>query len=361
MKLKTFARLAPHYFAQKKCAYLRSPPGYGKTSTILDLVPRLSQITGKRLGISIVSGPNLQPGDTVGFGIPKHNEGYSEMVFTLPFFMRSEEGKLLSEYDGGVLFIDEADKMDVDIKKVVGEGALSGRFGPHRLPPGWVVWMAGNRAEDRSGSTKELDHLISRRFEIDIEPDIEGWEEWAHKSSIHPSIIAFAVSNPQIVFSGKVPEKQGPSCNPRSLVSTGELLASMADTSTGNIPTDTDAIEIASGGIGQAAAGQLFATLRLESELPAIQTIINNPGAARLPTKPDAQMLVCYKLASLSSAENLDPVITYIERLPADFAATYAKAVITRAPTLISHKAMLDWVKRNNTLMTTLSMLKTVA
>lgn len=361
MKLKTFSRLAHAYYSQGKCAYLRSPPGYGKTSTIVGLVPRLSQITGKNLGIAIVSGPNLQPGDTVGFGIPKHSEHHSEMVFTLPFFMRSDEGKFLWEYDGGILFIDEADKMDVDIKKVVGEGALSGRFGPHRLPPGWVVWMAGNRAEDRSGSTKELDHLISRRFEIDIEPDIEGWEEWAHRNGVHSSIIAFAVSNPQIVFSGKVPEKQGPSCNPRSLVSTGELLMALADTSTGNIPTDTDAIEVAAGGIGTAAAGQLFATLRLENELPNIQTIINNPGAAKLPQKPDAQMLVCYKLASLSDTNNLDPVITYIERLPADFAATYAKAVITRVPTLISHKAMLDWVKRNNTLMTTLSMLKTAA
>lgn len=359
MKLKTFARLAPHYYTEGKCAYLRSPPGYGKTTTIVDIIPKLSQITGKNLGISIVSGPNLQPGDTVGFGIPKHHEHYSEMVFTLPFFMRSEEGKLLTEYDGGILFIDEADKMDVDIKKVVGEGALSGRFGPHRLPKGWVVWMAGNRAEDRSGSTKELDHLISRRFEIDIEPDVEGWEEWAHRNNIHPSGIAFAVSNPQVVFSGKVPEKQGPSCNPRSLVSTLQLLASMADTSTGNLPTDTDAVEIASGGIGHAAAGQLFATLRLESELPDIKTIINNPGAARVPTKPDAQMLVAYKLASLSAADNLEPVITYIERLPADFAATYAKAVVTRVPQLVAHKAMLDWTKRNNTLMTTLSMLKT--
>jgi len=358
MKLKTLSRLAISLYASGKCVYLRSGPGRGKTTTIVDAIPRIGAAMGKNLGISVVSGPNLQPGDTVGFGIPKHGEKHSEMVFTLPFFWRTDEGKLLEEYDGGVIFIDEADKMDVDLKKVMGEMALSGRCGPHKLPEGWVVWMAGNRSEDRSGSTKELDHLINRRYEINVDDDIEGWEEWAHKNRVHPSIIAFAVSNPQIVFPDKLPEKQGPFCTPRSIVSVGEVLVTLAGNPDGNLPTDTDAVELAAAGIGHAAAGQLFATLRLESELPNIETIINNPGTAKLPTKPDAQMLVCYKLASLTKAENITPVITYIERLPADFAATYAKAVVTREPRLVAHKAMLDWTKRNNTLMTTLSMLK---
>lgn len=360
MKLKTFARLSVAFYRAGKCVYLKSSPGTGKTTTIFGSIPRIAAATGKNLGISYVSGPNLQPGDTVGFGIPKHGEKHSEMVFTLPFFWRTTEGKLLEEYDGGVIFVDEADKMDTDIKKVMGEMALSGRCGPHTLPPGWVVWMAGNRSQDRSGSTKELDHLINRRFEIDIDADIEGWEEWAHKNGVHPSIITFAVSNPQIVFPDKLPDKQGPFCTPRSLVSTGELLATMADEG-GMLPTDTDAVEVAAAGIGHAAAGQLFATLRLEAELPAIDSIIASPTTAKLPTKPDAQMLVCYKLASLTSQGNITPVITYIERLPADFAATYAKAVVTRVPQLVAHKAMLDWTKRNNTLMTTLAMLKQVA
>lgn len=360
MKLKTFARLAVSMYVDGISVYLRSAPGRGKSTVMESLPPIIGAALGKRLGLVVVSGPNLQPGDTVGFGIPKHSEKHSEMVFTRPFFMRTEEGKDLEEYDGGIIFIDEADKADVDIKKVLGEMALSGRCGPHRLPPGWVVWMAGNRAEDRSGSTKELDHLINRRLEINVDDDIEGWEEWAHKNNVHPSVIAFAVSNPQIVFPDKLPEKQGPFCTPRSLCNVGKLLVTLSGNKdgAGNLPTDTDAIELAAAGIGHAAAGQLFATLRLEAELPDINTIIANPATAKLPNKPDAQMLVCYKLASMTKAETIAQIVAYIERLPADFAATYAKAVVTRVPQLIASKAMLDWVKRNNTLMTTLSMLK---
>jgi hypothetical protein len=358
MNLTTFARLASSFYQSGKCVYLRSGPGRGKTTTIESVVPRIAAQTGKNLGIVVVSAPNLQPGDTVGFGIPRHNgDGTADMVFTRPFFFTTEEGKLLEEYDGGVLFLDEMDKADVDVKKVVGEMALSGRCGPHKLPEGWVVWMAGNRQGDRSGSTKELDHLINRRFEIDITDDIQGWEQWAIKNNVHHSIIAFAVSNPQIVFPDGAPEKQGPFCTPRSLVAVGEVLYTLGG-NTGNLPVDTDAVEVAAAGIGQAAAAQLFATIRLEQELPAIQTILNNPGAAKIPGAPDAQMLVCYKLASLTDKSNLSAFITYIERLPADFSVTYAKSLCTRNPMVIAEPAMLDWTKRNSAILGMMSLIK---
>lgn len=356
MNLTTFSRLASKFYISGAAIYLRSAPGRGKTSTIIDAVPRIGRALDKNLGLVTINGPLLTPADTVGYLVPTTIDGRVESSYTSPFWWRTVEGKRLEEYDGGVIFIDEMDKADTDVKKVIGEMALSGRCGPHKLPDGWVVWMAGNRQGDRSGSTKELDHLINRRFEIDVTDDIAGWEVWALKNNVHPSVVVFALANAQVVFPDKTPEKQGPFCTPRSLVATSRLLVTLGDN--GDIPTDTDAIEVAAAGIGHAAAAQLFATLRLESELPSIESILGNPGKAKLPSKPDAQMLCCYKLASLSDAQNLDPIITYVERLPADFAVTYAKAVITRLPMLLAAPPMLAWCKRNSSLMAVISLLK---
>ena len=43
--------------------------------------------------------------------------------------------------------------------------------------------FAGNRMSDRSGSTRELDHLINRRIRIEVTDDVEvmggvggGWQ-----------------------------------------------------------------------------------------------------------------------------------------------------------------------------------------
>lgn len=356
--LNTINRRAVSMYQSGKCFYFRSAPGRGKSTTIEAIPAMLSDKLGGNYGLAVVNAPNLTPGDTIGFGVPKHEGGISEMVFTLPFFFRTSEGKLLSEYDGGIVFVDEIDKADPDIKKCIGEMALSGRCGSHVLPPGWVVWMAGNRSTDRSGSTKELDHLINRRFELDITDDIAGWETWAFKNHVHPAIITFAMQNPQIVFPEGVPEKQGPFCTPRSLVATGEVLMALRDDPEDDLPTSTDAVEFAAAGIGNAAAAQLFATLRLAAELPAMADILKNPDKVKVPNKPDAQMLVCYNLAARTDASNLGPIIKYVERMPADFAVTFAKAVGNRLPMLVVRPEMLDWAKRNNSLMTTLALLK---
>lgn len=359
MKLKTFANNATAYYLSGKCVMLKSGPGRGKTTVISAMPAKIGAEIGKHLGFSLISAPLLTPADTVGYLVPKDMpDGRTESRYTEPFWWRTDEGKRLEEYDGGIIFIDEADKADLDVKKVLGEMALSGRCGPHMLPPGWVVWMAGNRAGDRSGSTKELDHLINRRFELEVTDDLPGWVEWAIKAGVHYSLIGFAESNPQIVFPESVPERQGPFCTPRSLVATGELLLTLAGKDAKLPPTDENAVEAAAGGIGQAAAAQLMATLKLDSELPKIETIIANPGAAKIPSQPDAQMLVCYKLAMLCDDKTVDAFVTYVDRLPADFVITFAKSLATRRPMLMASKAIMDWQKRNSSVMNIIAMLK---
>jgi hypothetical protein len=355
MNLDTFLELSVAYYKSRKSFYLKSAPGRGKTTTILASVGRIARALDKNIGVSVISGPLLTPADAVGYLVPKHlDSGRTVSVYTEPFWWVTEEGKRLDEYDGGIIFVDEADKMEVDVKKIMGEMALSGRCGPHRLPAGWIVWMAGNRSQDRSGSTKELDFLINRRFEIDVTDDLAGWERYCLRMGVNPTIVAFGMQNPNIVFSESLPDRQGPWCTPRSLVAAGEALEAMADG--GPIPTHDHAVETAA--IGQAAAAQLFATIKLEAELPSMQSIIATPTTAKMPSGPDAQMLVAYKLAALAEDTTLAPIIKYIERMPADFSITFAKALCTRNPMFAAKPAMIDWSKRNSTLMATMAALK---
>jgi len=357
MNLTTLARELPAFYQSGKCLYLRSGPGRGKTTTIIDSIPNIATAVGKNLGIVVISGPLLTPSDAVGYLVPTRVDDRIESKYTQPFWWVTSEGKRLEEYDGGVIFIDEADKMDIDVKKVVGEMALSGRCGPHKLPKGWVVWMAGNRAGDRSGSTKELDHLINRRNEIDVTDDLASWEMWCIKRGVHHTIIAFGVGNPHIVFPDGAPEKQGPFCTPRSLVEAADLLVTLSGNAS-ELRTDETAVEFTAGMIGNAAAAQLFATIRLESETPKLETIISNPGSAKIPGAPDAQMLTCYKLAALATEATLAPIVTYMQRLPADFAVTFAKALVTRIPAFGAKKPMIDWCIANASLMAMMNLLK---
>jgi hypothetical protein len=162
---------------------------------------------------------------------------------------------------------------------------------------------------------------------------------------------AFAANNPQIVF-GKLPEVQGPWCTPRSLVQAAEYVQSlMDDPQGGNIPTDTLTKEDVRGMIGDAASAQLWATIMLVKEMPKLQDIIANPKGVKVPERPDAQMLVCYTLAARADAKNIAPIMTYIERMPAEFTITFGKAAVQRDYELINTEAFGEWTARNSTLM----------
>lgn len=369
MKLSTVATRMPMWYNAGISVYLKSAPGRGKTSVLASAPGIIGHSLGKtNLGVVIISGPLLTPADSIGFLMPKKgttvtSEGNTieimESAYTDPFWFRTDEGKRLSDYDGGVIVVDEADKMDVDIKKIIGEAALSGRLGPHRLPPGWVVWMAGNRQQDRSGSTKELDHLINRRMEIDVTDDIESWNEWADTKAMHPLYKAFVNQNIDIVFSDGVPKTQGPWATPRSVSNVGFYHASMVGGDPdAYLPDDPDTMEEIAGKMGQAAAGQLVSFLKLEREMPKLAEILADPKGTRIPTKPDAAMLVSQNLAHRTDKDNADALVTYMNRLPPEFSTIFNKAIIRRDPRLVVLPILKDWIRNNNTLITQLGRLK---
>jgi hypothetical protein len=352
VNLSTVLKRIPHWYAAKKSIYLKSAPGRGKTSVFVEASDLLSRALNLNIGHVVINGPLLTPADAVGYLVPVAVGDHMESKFTDPFWFRTKDGKRLDEYDGGIIIVDEADKMDVDVKKVIGEAALSGRLGPHTLAGNWVVWMAGNRAEDRSGSTKELDHLINRRMEIDVTDDLASWNEWASSKKVSAIAMAFANQNPHIVWPEKNPEKQGPWCTPRSLVSADEYLQVVAKSSPGGqFPDDPITMEEVTGMIGAAATASLFAFVRLDREMPKFENIVKDPMAVKIPEKPDAQMLVCYNLAHRVTQETAEPVIKYVDRMPKEFAVTFAQSACRRDYSLLRHPAVNSWAQKNAALM----------
>jgi hypothetical protein len=360
MKLDTVIQRLPGWYEAGLSVYLKSAPGIGKSDTIAHAPRLIGQKLGRKMGLVIINGPLLTPGDAVGYLMPKTTaDGRVESIYSDPFWFKTEGGMRLEDYEGGIVFVDEADKTDTDVKKVIGEAALSGRLGPHRLSKGWLVWMAGNESKHRSGSTKELDHLINRRMEVDVTADMGSWINWADNNGVSPIAKAFASQNPQIVFSGEVPKEQGPWCTPRSLVRSDRYLQVLAGVDkNGQIndyPDDPESKEEVAGIIGAGAMAQMFGFIKLQQEMPRYEKIVADPAGAKLPTKPDAQMLVCYNLAHRVDKSDIAPVIKYIERLPKEFAITFAKAACKRNRDLVVTPAMQGWAKTNASLMASIA------
>lgn len=333
---------------------LRSAPGRGKSQWVYDeMLPTMrSMYPGERVGYSELFLATQTPPDLVGLPFKGELtfEGKSMTITdpTAPAWYITEEGLPVTAYKHGILFLDEYGQGQADVKAASAELLLRKRLGKWVLPEGWIVVAASNRTSDRSGVTKSLDFVINRRLEIDITDDLGAWETWAHKNKLDPLFVAYAVQNPHIVFSDGVPEKQGPWCTPRSLALCAKVLRGI--TPTGNIPTDATTIELTAGMIGMGAAQQLFAFIRLSHELPKFSDIIADPDNAPLPKKPDAQMLSIYELSARVDENNVKQVLTYIERFPKEFGATFARTTCARVPELVMTSAFSDYCARNASL-----------
>lgn len=344
-----------------KTLEIRSSPGRGKSEFTRSLPAKMKKLTGMDWGFSTCFLATMTPTDMMGYMVPlKDDKGHVLSQFSLPSWFQTSDpvtgyldGKLASDFKHGILFLDEFGQGEADVKRASAELMLNKQLGPHRLPNGWMVIAASNFASDRSGVTKDFDFLINRRTILEITDDLATWEAWAFANGVNPVLITFANQNSQVVFTKGVPDKQGPWCTPRSLVTLGKIYEHMLDAN-GDLPTDSSAIEIAHGTIGPAPTAQLMAMIKLGQEMPKFADIVANPMNAKLPSKPDAQMLVCYRLAAAVEEKNVDPVVTYMERMPKEFSVTFAKAAVRRDNTLVNTEAFGKWCTRNATLMSAL-------
>jgi hypothetical protein len=89
--------------------------------------------------------------------------------------------------------------------------------------------------------------------------------------------------------------------------------------------------------------------------MPKYEEIIANPSKVKVPSKPDAMMLVCYNLAHRIEAKDAGPVVEYMERLPKEFSVTFATTASRRQPMLVATKAFSKWAQENSSLMAAIS------
>ncbi len=347
-------------------SHLQSPPGTGKSDFVEDLVQHLSKRDGEEWGFTTCFLATYQPTDLLGYMVPTKVTNPDQTtslasVFTTPNWMMTKpteqypHGRHINTFKRGIVFLDEWSQADGDTKKAAAQLKLKGEVGPHRLHKGIAVISAGNRKEDRSGVTKEFDFVINRENQFNIDPDFPSWEAWAIDHGIMPTTLTFAKANPQVVFDGKVPDNQGPWTTPRSLCMVDRLLQVKMKRNGGVLPDDQTTAEQISGIMG-AGAAQYMAFIKLEREMPKYEDIVKDPKGVKVPSKPDACMLVCYQLAHMIKEKDATAVVEYMERLPTEFSVTFATTACKRQPMLVANNAFDKWARKNSSLMAAIAL-----
>ena len=346
--------------------------GMGKSSVVHQTFAEWAAAAPQRKrGFGLVFAATMSPIEDMGipfkgervFAMPDGSEKKITVTDpTVPLWMLSIEGKPAFCYDDFMLFIDEKDKAGPDTSRGLSEIMLTGRNGYWDLGPTSVRIAASNKG-GRYGSQKKFDFEISRRFEVNVEGNIDvtvnhldkpynwGGKVW----QTMPVTKMWAKTHGEIVFEGP-PKEQGPWCNPRTLCAFDRYLQVVAAEYNGTIPLGDKnefaaMTEIGAGGMGMAATASFMSTLQFKMELPQYEDVVKDPAGTPVPKKADLLMLMAYELAGRTQVADLAAVLQYVQRLPQDMCVTFVQALLRRDyKNIINNPVMQAWVHKNASL-----------
>lgn len=300
-------------------AFLWGAPGVGKSDLVREIAADI--FSGRILDFRATL---IDPVDLRG--IPSVADGLTR--WNPPAFLPNAE----RDGESGLLFLDELNAAPGMVQAAFFQLILDRKLGEYSLPAGWRILAAGNRQSDRAAAQRMPSALANRFAHVDIDPDVESWCAWATRSGIRPEIVAFVRFRPELLHKMDSDARAFPT--PRAWA---KVSASMA-TTPGNL-----VFQVAESIVGTATAAEFKGFLDVFKSLPRIDSILADPASAPVPAEPSARYAIASALARMATAVNLPAVISYVSRLPAEFAVMCVTDATRREPALKETAAYVQW------------------
>jgi len=315
---------------------LHGSPGVGKSAVV-------RQVAAQR-GIDLID-LRLSQLDPVDLrGVPSVDTKKRITSWNTPNFLPTD-GK-------GILFLDEINSAAQATQAAAYQLVLDRKLGDYVLPPGWVIIAAGNRSTDRAIVNQMSTALKNRFIHLNYEVNIDDWCDWALRNDIAVEVLGFIRFRPMLLneFEQRNDTKEERErvqrlkdaqsfATPRSW----EFLSKVVQQK----PSANIEYELYTGIVGEGAAAEFMGYLKYYRDLPNLDALLMNPGAAKVPEEPATLYALATGLATKATQDNMERVVKYALRLPPEFQVLLMKDAITRDNSLTQTKAFNDWAIKN--------------
>lgn len=198
----TIAQAADIYFARDQRGRYRverrrarpvclmGPAGVGKTEIVRQVardkgLAFLSYSITHHTRQSIIGLPRLVQGTVGDRTVSMTEYTMSEIIAQI---YRTMEDTGLQE---GILFLDEFNCASESLRPIMLQLLQDKSFGPHAIPDGWMLVLAGNPAEYNRAAS-DLDPVTADRMRlVHIVPDYPAWRAYAKTRNIHPVVLSY--------------------------------------------------------------------------------------------------------------------------------------------------------------------------
>ena len=214
---------------------------------------------------------------------------------------------------------------------------LDRKVGEYELPEGASLIACGNRDNDRGVVHRMPTPLASRFVHLEIRVDAEDWLAWGAEHDIAPEVLFFVSMRPELLHVFDPQSNEKAFCCPR----TWEMVSNVV-----NRRASLDAsVERAlfRGTVGEAAAVEFSAFLKVWRELPHPRAVIDDPDNALVPENASALIALCGSLYRMADDITLDAIVTYAKRLRREVGEFLVGSCIRRDPDLQRSPAFIRW------------------
>lgn len=169
---------------------LMGPAGIGKTEIVRQVAEEqglafLSYSVTHHTRQSAIGLPRLVEREIEGRTVSLTEYTMSEIIAEVYRTMQ-ESGKR-----EGILFLDEFNCASETLRPIMLQLLQSKTFGPHAIPEGWMLVLAGNPVE-YNASASALDAVTADRMRmLHLRADYDAWRNYMVRHSIHPIVLSY--------------------------------------------------------------------------------------------------------------------------------------------------------------------------
>jgi hypothetical protein len=261
-----------------------------------------------------------------------------------------------------ILMIDEFGKANRAVQNAMLCLMQERKMGARKLHPESVIFANTNLGGEGVGDIL-LPHARNRQTIVRIRKstNMEWIENWAINNGIDAVLMAWVKDNPQICQPFE--EVKNPDDNQyifhpkaartafvtkRSLHAASDLLKQREHLD------DTTLTAALMGTIGERAAMDLMAFVKVSDQLPSLESIKKTPNEAKVPESAAALCMVVYRTLACIERDWVDAWVTYMKRIDAEAQGLFANGVrhpkYARQAIVMQNKMFTEWALENGSM-----------
>ena len=212
---------------------------------------------------------------------------------------------------------------------------LDREVGDHyRLPEGAAIVACGNRESDKGVAYKMPKPLANRFVHLELKTDVDQWCDWALSAGIATEVVFYMRFRPDHLFNFNPKSAENAFPTPRTWEKVSRLI--------GKFTPDLERTVIR-GTVGEAAAVEFSAFLKVWRDLDDPQIILNDPKNARIPKGKSALIATCGSVARVAKADDMEAVTTYAGRLSREIGEYMVSSVVRLNEEAAYTRAYVNW------------------